>query len=347
MKKWIVLAMSLLLCFALIACDSQPPSVPRTEKDTTEASEDDKKTTSSKSETPAETTDVPTQNGLEWLNVATYNILHCMDYATYAKDGSADINPDSYVDFMQTFQIDLLGLNEVDVNCDRSKGWVKSEYYTDYKSDQPAYIAAKISERTGVQYYSAFAPALDGCLDAAHKDYNDGKSMYGNAIISRFPILSTRMIQVAVHEIDPNDPKTQIGDPLGSGNYYEQKGALIAEIDMNGTKVTVISAHFGLVKEEQDLIMDALENEIKHIKTPLILMGDFNSYPSSTNISRFNLLLKPTSLEETPGTFISGRRIDYIFTSDDMVTKDLKVPLLTYSDHYPVIVKMALKPTVE
>ena len=344
MKKILLLVLSLILCCALIACDSQAPTVPN-------VSDDDAGQTPSgdNNQTPSDggqTTPSTDSNEPEWLNVATYNILHCMDYKAYAGSPSrVDIIPDKYVDFMEKYEIDILGLNEVDINCSRSMGWVKSEYCAEYSSNQPAYMAAKMTERTGVPYYWAFAPALDGCLDAAHSDYNDGKSMYGNAIVTRFPILATRKIQVAAHEIDPDNPKTQIGEALGSGNYYEQKGALIAELDVNGTVVTVISAHFGLVREEQDLMMDALISEINVIDTPVVLMGDFNSSYNSSNINRFNQILKPTTTGKLPATFITGSRIDYIYTSEDLVTKDLMSPPLSYSDHYPVIVKMAFKPT--
>lgn len=341
MKKWFTFCLALLMMFSMIACDSEAPVVPNVD--------DDAPTNTEKPSVPNEngggnatTPDTPTE---QWLNVATYNILHCMDYPSYSQTPSyVQILPDQIVSFADDYDIEILGLNEVDVNCERSMGWKKGEYYLG-GSNQPKYIAEQLTARTGEQYYYAFGPALEGALTAAHPEH--GISMYGNAVISKYPIVSTRNVQVwdkQYHIIDPDNPKSQIYDRPAAqgGGHFEVKASLAVELDVNGTIVTVISTHFGLTGGEKIAMAEAIKGLLQEIDTPVILMGDMNLGYNEPIIKEFNVLLKPTSTASAPATFVSGSRIDYIFTSFDIATKNLKVPNVKYSDHYPVTVQMMI-----
>lgn len=342
MKKLLTLLLAILMCTGVLAaCDSQPPSVPNTDD------ESEKSTTTSDSDTTeAEEPETEAQKPADpWLNVATYNILHAMDYPSYVK-GETDINPDHIADFIYDNKIEICGLNEVDINCDRSSGFRMSDYYKG-GSNQPKYIAEVLTERTGEQYYWAFGPALEGALAAAH---SGSISMYGNAVISKYPILSVRNIQVwdkENHIIDPDNPKSQIYDrpEAQGGGHFEIKASLIVELDVNGTTMTVISTHFGLTSGEKTAMAEAIKKALKDIDTPVMLMGDMNLSYDTRIIQEFNLLLTPTSTAAKPATFVSGSRIDYIFTGGGIAFKELKVHHnITYSDHYPVSVKVKLPP---
>lgn len=331
-RKLLLLLLSLLLIGSLVACDSQAPSpsVPQINDDNSGGATppaEENNPSSDDDNTP------PIDYNEGWLNVSTYNIVHCADQ----QDPDKAIHPDNIVNYIDEHDIDIIGLNEVDVNCQRSMGWLKDEYYTKYGSHQPKYIAEKLTEKTGEQYYWAFAASLDGCLKAAHSKLGNGQ--YGNAIISKYPILSTRTILVATHTIDPNDPSTQ----MDVASSRERRSLLFAEIDVEGTVITVISTHFGLLQDERALAIQRLESELAVIETPVIFMGDLNCYYDSNEIKHLNTLLKPTATGSTPPSFVSsGKRIDYIFTSVDIKTKDLQAPFVRYSDHYPVLVKVKL-----
>ena len=120
---------------------------------------------------------------------------------------------------------------------------------------------------------------------------------------------------------------------------------LIAEIDVDGTIVTAISAHYGLADDERALMTESLKAAVAEIETPVILMGDFNSVPTDENIRQLNEILNPAGgTSNTSPTFPGGdRRIDYIYTSDDMKMEKYNVLYkLKYSDHFCVTVKVGI-----
>ena len=61
------------------------------------------------------------------LRVATYNINCCRDYI----DAWGDKSPRAIADFIEKEQIDICGLNEVDINSERSLGYNQPEYVKD------------------------------------------------------------------------------------------------------------------------------------------------------------------------------------------------------------------------
>ena len=339
MKKLLLLFLACILCVSLIACDSQSSvTVPKNDTNTTPSTN-----TNPSGDAPSTT---PADNNT-WLNVATYNILHCADLTdpeTQETGGDGLAFPDKYVQLIQDYEIDIIGMNEVDVNCQRSMGAYKSEYRNEYKCNQPKYIAEKLTEQTGEQYYWAFAASITNHsrIEAAFA----GDALYGNAIISRYPIVSTRNFKVYTHNYDPTKPETQFGPSLGSGNQYEVKTVLIAEIDVDGTIVTVISAHYGLAEDERARMTQMLLAEVENIETPVILMGDFNSLPTDTNILQLNEVLNPAGgVDNVTTTFPAKKnhRIDYIYTSSSLEMKNYDVLYkLKYSDHYCVTVKVGL-----
>ena len=166
------------------------------------------------------------------LNIGSYNIWHSQNYALKLEKEEFQIAPDNIADVLVRNDVVICGLNEVDWNCKRSE-------YT----NQPYLIAKEMTARTGVKHYWAFAVGLDG--------YHGKGAQYGNALVTRYPIVSTREIPVWVHEIDPSNPKTQ----AAKGNF-ERRALLIAELDVEGKPLTVITTHFGLQPTEQVKMMD-------------------------------------------------------------------------------------------
>ena len=149
------------------------------------------------------------------LRVATYNINCCRDYI----DAWGDKSPRAIADFIEKEQIEICGLNEVDINSERSLGY-----------NQPEYVIDKLEELTGETYYSCFAAGLDGYHPPFDKEYapTQGKAMYGNAIISKYPIVNYRTVKVALKE-----------QPVAAGGY-EHRVFLIAEVKIGEEIITVI-----------------------------------------------------------------------------------------------------------
>ncbi len=258
---------------------------------------------------------------MSMLRVATYNINCCRDYI----DAWGDKTPRAVADFIQKEQIDICGLNEVDVNSERSLGY-----------NQPEYIKEKLEELTGNTYYYCFAAGLDGYHPPFDTDYapTQGKAMYGNAIVSKYPIVSFRTVKVALKE-----------QPVAAGGY-EHRVFLIAEIERNGETITVICTHFGTTKEERMLATEMLEQEVKAIQTPIIFMGDLNAGWKSEEVIKVGKLLKETVSEGKFHTFDTKNprwQIDYIFTSDEFEAEDVRMPDNRFSDHFPLVADLRWK----
>ena len=194
--------------------------------------------------------------------------------------------------------------------------------------------ADQLTKLTGEQYYWAFGPALQGYHKPAHAD--KGVAQYGNALISKYPIKDSRYVQVAVHNVDPTKPGTQINDT------YEVRSILIATLDVDGADLTVLVTHFGLNETERELALEKLKAELATIKTPVIFMGDLNCLYTSNIVKEINTLLTPVARGATPSSTPGGRRIDHIFVSENLKIRNDKSLPLTYSDHYPVLVQVKM-----
>jgi endonuclease/exonuclease/phosphatase family metal-dependent hydrolase len=84
---------------------------------------------------------------------------------------------------------------------------------------------------------------------------------YGNAILTRLPISSVRR-----HDL--------------SHAWYEPRGALDVNVEVNGASLRVIATHLGLMRSERRVqwqrLMVALAESPPH--TPTILLGDMNEW---------------------------------------------------------------------
>lgn len=85
---------------------------------------------------------------------------------------------------------------------------------------------------------------------------------HGNAILSRFPVLASRNMDVSAHR-------------------FESRGLLHSEVEVAGQRVHCLCAHFGLFakgKREQTQMLIRYVNENIPVAAPLIIAGDFNDW---------------------------------------------------------------------
>lgn len=106
--------------------------------------------------------------------------------------------------------------------------------------------------------------------DSIWEDYAYGKNAvypeghHGNAILSRFPIVSSENVDVSAHR-------------------YEQRGLLHVEVNMPGWDQTLhcVCVHFGLFSRGRRVQLSALRDRIESLvppHAPLIIAGDFNDW---------------------------------------------------------------------
>lgn len=168
------------------------------------------------------------------IKFMSYNTQHCLNFIT------REIDFDIIADTIKKCEADIIGLQEI-----RDEG-----------QDAVYQSQAKIiAEKLGYHYYY-FAEAIRF----------GGVNPYGNAIISRYPIISAETIMIPDPEIKKYD------------GYYETRCLLKATIDVrNGLNVLV--SHFGLNPDEQE---NAVETVVSNIpKEHCVLMGDFNMEPDN------------------------------------------------------------------
>lgn len=246
------------------------------------------------------------------LNVLTYNIAGGRDYNNAPE--KAVFHPDACLAVIRELDPDIVGLNEVDYNLPRSEKMKLAKYLGD-----------------ALGYYSYFAPAV--CW---------APGLYGNAFLSRYPILSAETILVP----DPGDRSEPV--------YFETRCVLHAVVDAPETPIDVFVTHFGLAKLEQANSVVTLFNLARNAKYPVVLMGDFNVLPDNPLLDPIRTILRctddllPAGTHSFPshdgvmakhrdGTFEPYQKqlIDYIFVSDDWKIGTPEVVDRHASDHKP------------
>ena len=231
------------------------------------------------------------------MKVMTFNIQHALDFKTKF------INTDLFANAIKENGIDICGLNEV-----RGNGLL--EGYT----DQTIAIA------DALEYERYFAQAV----------MVEGTSPYGNALVSRYPIISAETVNI---------PKVKLKSPF---SYHEPRCVLKATVETNGKKICVMVCHMGLSHGERIRAVDTICRLLDSTDLPVILMGDFNTIPDDKVLAP--LFEKLKSVDASEPTFPSDKpeiKIDYIFYRDLECVHSETVNEI-YADHLPVVAEFIL-----
>lgn len=98
-----------------------------------------------------------------------------------------------------------------------------------------------------------------GRVGVAGPTFDVGGRRFGNAILSRYPILQTRRIDIS----------------FGS---HEPRGALDADIYCHGYRLRVVATHLGLRASERTAQVRRLLQHFDTADMPVMLMGDLNEW---------------------------------------------------------------------
>lgn len=225
------------------------------------------------------------------VRVASYNIRHGrgMDNRV-ALERTAGV--------LRTLNAHIVGIQEVDRNVERSG-----------RVDEPALLGNLL----GMQH--AFG---------AFMDYQGGR--YGLAILSRYPIASSREIVL----------------PTGE----EPRVALAARIVLpGGDTITAINVHLDWVENDAARFRQArvLSAVLDTLSDPWLLVGDFNDGPDSRTLRLFQDMVHPAAKPaDSTYTFPSNapvKEIDYIFAQRSERWRSGTVRVFAdsvASDHRPV-----------
>ena len=224
------------------------------------------------------------------MKIMSFNTQHCKNYIT------GEIDFEVMANAIKLCGADVVGLNEM-----RGEG------------PHPDFTAQteRLSELTGMKHFY-FAPAL-----------HLKKGLYGNAILSKYPIERAENIPIP----DPDAKKYD--------GYYETRCVLKATL--NGG-ITVLVTHFGLNPDEQE---NAVCTVLAHtVQEKCILMGDFNVRPGDPVLVPIREKMKDTAdlfekeLFSNPSD-APTHKIDYIFVSPDVKVVAADIPAIVASDHRP------------
>ncbi len=219
---------------------------------------------------------------------------------------------DEMTQFLKRGDFDVIGLQEVVEN--------------EKERDTIAFLA-------GLGYHHVFSPAF--MLE------KDGR-IVGNAIFSKYEI-----VRHAIHELPSAAPNTF---------RTENRSAVSADINVGGTTLHVRCTHL-LHTHQQTSEIQAMQvtNLMKVLpQDHTIVMGDFNATPESPIIQKMSAAFINTdpSFAPTWGQYPEGcnvckpqsidTRLDYIFTSKDIVIHSPIVETSRASDHLPISVMVEL-----
>ena len=229
------------------------------------------------------------------MRVMTFNVQHCLNYIENKID--FEIMAKTIIEC----GADVVGLNEMrDLGSDE-------EYQTQ------AEILAKLC---GMEHYY-FAKA-----------YEFPGGPYGNAILSRIPILKAETIAIP-------DP-----EPRGYDGYYEPRCILKASLEGG---ITVLILHAGLNLDEKE---SAVATVVKNLATEkCILMGDFNMTPDDKTLFPIYEKMKDAARgfcdEKLSFPSVDPYcKIDYVFVSRDVEVEGADIPNIVASDHRPHVAKL-------
>ena len=213
-------------------------------------------------------------------------------------------NTDGYLDMEAIVQViennnpDIIALQEI------SRGWVISG-----RLDMLTWL----SQRLDMPYISG--PTAD--------------PLWGNALLSRYPILEYKS-----YELPPRD-------------LFILRGFTSAEFNLgNGSSLQVIATHFHHLAEDSDIrqMQSTAIVDFWNGVDRTIILGDFNAEPDAPEIDTLcqaGLMDALINMEpHTAFTYHSAdpyQRIDYIWVSPDLEVQEVCVPFSNASDHLPVL----------
>lgn len=156
------------------------------------------------------------------VTIATYNI-----HGAVGCDGR--FSPTRVADVLREMGADIIALQEVPLGGSKTPN-----------------VLAELQQATG--FHAAEGPACDR-----------PERRYGNAVLSRYPILSVRTIDLSFGSREP-------------------RGALDADVDCHGHLLRVVATHLGLRPAERHDQIRRLLQVFDTEEMPVILLGDINEW---------------------------------------------------------------------
>lgn len=178
----------------------------------------------------------------------------------------------------------------------------------------------------------AYLSEATGCRVILGAGMHDHRRRFGNAILTRFPVLYARSLDLTVAD-------------------YEPRGAIDADLLVGRRVLRVIATHLGLRASERRLQANRLMIALGEKNTmatnrrqpdAVLLMGDLNEWRGRSGAIRaFDRRLGPSAAERTFPSWLPVLALDRIYADGPAVLRDVGVyrsPLARLaSDHLPLV----------
>jgi endonuclease/exonuclease/phosphatase family metal-dependent hydrolase len=222
------------------------------------------------------------------MKLMTFNIHHGKGI-----DGKTDLR--RIAAEIKHAKADIVALQEVDRFQMRS-----------FWRDQIAFLAKELN------MYSSYAPSL-----------NFGFAQYGNAFLSRWPIISKTVYY------------------LNGG--LERRSILIIKVNpIENSSLTLINTHLGILRREQKWQMPILCDALAKLEGPAVLMGDFNMEMSELPMKLLQATWHKVTLIQHQATMTNGKEIDHFFINRALAQARAWVQETIASDHHAVVTELPL-----
>lgn len=238
---------------------------------------------------------------------------------------------DEAVDFLKNESPDVIALQEV------TKGG--SNFYKDKKADLFEILKSKLGMR--------------GVYDCVLKFRQYPEACFGNAVLTRFPILSSKV--VVLRDSGPVDYSGKEEGDLVKDRPFVSRHLIDVLVDIDGNKVHAISVHGAWTAPPVDTEETLRQAQIivDHIKSleeePFIMGGDLNAITGSRVIDMIsavsNNLMVGSGIAQTTHPEVHkisprGFLVDYVFASNHFKKISVSSPVVTISDHLPVVARL-------
>ncbi|WP_245831857.1 endonuclease/exonuclease/phosphatase family protein [Oceanobacillus senegalensis] len=225
------------------------------------------------------------------------------------------VGEDNVLDLERIAQIikesnaDIIGLQEVDNH------WSSRSDF----QDQAKWLADRLD-----MFYTYAAN-----LDYEPLAEGDSRRQYGTAVLSKYPILDSE-----------NHSLPKIGNT-------EQRGLLETTINVKGTHLHFYNTHLALTSEERKLQINKLVEITRQADGPKVIVGDLNATPKSEEMKQMYAHFADAFVDSNDAYTYSAdnpsKRIDYIFTSNEVKTDNAKVIGTQASDHLPILTELIIE----
>lgn len=238
------------------------------------------------------------------MRVATFNILH-------GRTVGGGVHPDRLAECVRELDPDILALQEVDLDQQRSGNTDLTEIAADAMGAVAHRFVAAISGTPGATWM------------AATGEEQPGSAAYGISLLSRYPARNWQVLRL------PQFP-TIVGE--------EPRAAVIAQMDTPLGEISVANTHLSFVPGWNRRQLRRLVKDLRGLPGPRILAGDLNrSAAAAARATGMRALASAPTFPSSRPT----RQLDHILTDDPHLhTRAWAAPAAGLSDHRPLVVDL-------